>query len=60
MIYMSNFYPVSKEKLLSLSRVTTTMKLSIISSFHVVYLSFRFNEMMVNTNRKKSSVQLLC
>ena len=48
--------------LLSLLRLTTVVTLSVISYFHVslVHLSFRLNEMMVNTNRKELLVRLLC
>ena len=48
--------------LLSLLRVTTVVTLYVISYFHVpvVHLSFRLNEMMVNTNRKELLVRLLC
>ena len=48
--------------LLSLLRVTTVVTLSVISYFHVslAHLSFRLNEMMVNTNRKELLVRLLC
>ena len=46
--------------LLSVLRVTTVIKLSVISYFHVVNSSSRLNKMMVNTNCKQSSVQLFC
>ena len=48
--------------LLSLLRVTTVVTLYVISYFHVpvVHLSLHLNKMMVNTNGKESSVQLLC
>ena len=42
--------------LLSVLRVKTVIKLSDISYFHVVNLSFRLNKMMVNTNCRESSV----
>ena len=62
---MSSFYLVSRGMvqmllLLSVLRVTTIIKLSVISYFHIVNLSFRLNKMMVNTNCKESSVQLFC
>ena len=41
-------------------RVTTIVKLSIVANFHVVNLSFRLNEMVVNTNCKESAIRLLC
>ena len=46
--------------LLSLLRVKTVVKLSVISYFHAVHLSCRLNKMTVNTNSKELSVQLLC
>ena len=62
---MSSFSLVSRGMvqmllLLSVLRVTTIIKLSVISYFHIVNLSFRLNKMMVNTNCKESSVQLFC
>ena len=39
--------------LLSLLRVKTLVKLSVIANFHIVSLSFRSNKMVVNTNCKE-------
>ena len=41
-------------------RVTTIVQLSIVANFHVVNLSFRLNEMVVNTTCKESAIGLLC
>ena len=62
---MSSFYLGSRGMLqivllLSVLRVTTVIKLSVIIYFHEVNLTFRLNKMMINTNCKESSVQLFC